>query len=55
MKCEICNKKLKETFLGKYEGMNLKDEKGKLHWVCPECQDTLNNDKKAILEKIKGK
>jgi len=52
MKCEICNNKVNETFLGKIIGTNVKDEKGKQHAVCFECQKKFNT-KKAILENIK--
>jgi len=38
MKCEICKKKVEETFLKKILGTYIKDEKGKKHAVCFECQ-----------------
>ncbi|MBS3102419.1 hypothetical protein J4458_03150 [Candidatus Woesearchaeota archaeon] len=38
MKCEICNNKIDETFLGKIIGAYIKDNKGKSHAVCFECQ-----------------
>jgi len=38
MKCEICKKKIEETFLKKILGPYVKDEKGKKHAVCFECQ-----------------
>jgi len=38
MKCEICKKKIEETFLKKILGTYVKDEKGKKHAVCFECQ-----------------
>ena len=38
MKCEICNNKIQETFLKKIIGTHVKDEKGKKHLVCFECQ-----------------
>lgn len=38
MKCEICSAKIEETFLKKIVGTYVKDEKGKLHTVCVECQ-----------------
>jgi len=38
MKCEICKKKIDETFLKKILGTYVKDEKGKKHAVCFECQ-----------------
>jgi len=37
MKCEICRKKIEETFLKKILGTYVKDEKGKKHAVCFEC------------------
>ncbi len=38
MKCEICGKKIEETFLNKIIGTIVKDEKGKKHTVCNECE-----------------
>jgi len=38
MKCEICKKRIEETFLKKILGTYVKDEKGKKHAVCFECQ-----------------
>ncbi len=38
MKCEICKKNIEETFLKKKLGAYLKDEKGKLRFVCGGCQ-----------------
>jgi hypothetical protein len=38
MKCEICGKAIPETFLKKILGTVVKDEKGKKHSVCFECQ-----------------
>jgi len=52
-KCEICHEKIGETFLSKVLGTYVKDEKGKKHLVCGECQRHLKNDKKEILAKIK--
>lgn len=51
MKCEICKKKMAETFLGKPVGTYVKDKKGKKHTVCPECQKKLGS-KEAILDKL---
>lgn len=51
VKCEICNKKIAETFLNKIVGTYIKDEKGKKHIICFECQKTLKS-KDKILEKI---
>ena len=52
MKCEICGKKIEETFLKKILGSYVKDEKGKKHAICKECQSKFNS-KKEILENIK--
>jgi hypothetical protein len=38
MKCEICKKNVEETFLKKKLGTYVKDEKGKKHTICGECQ-----------------
>lgn len=38
MKCEICKKKIEETFLKKIIGSVIKDEKGKKHNICSDCQ-----------------
>ena len=38
MKCEICKKKIGETFLKKIIGTYIKDENGKKHVICEECQ-----------------
>jgi hypothetical protein len=38
MKCEICKKNVAETFLKKKLGSYVKDEKGKKHLICSECQ-----------------
>jgi uncharacterized protein with PIN domain len=51
MKCDICGKKLGETFLEKVIGAVVKDAKGKKHWVCDDCQRSLK-DKDAILAKL---
>ena len=52
MKCEICNTKLAETFLEKIKGTVVKDEKGKKHHVCFECQKKFKN-KQEMLANIK--
>lgn len=52
MKCEICKQGIKETFLKKLIGTFVKDEKGKLHPVCFECQKRLGN-KEEILKQIR--
>jgi len=51
MKCEICSKRIGETFLSKPIGTYVKDAKGKKHAVCDECQRNTPS-KKEILEKI---
>jgi len=38
MKCEVCKTKIQETFLKKVVGTVIKDEKGKNHFVCSNCQ-----------------
>jgi len=52
MKCEICNKKIGETFLKKILGTYIKDSKGKKHTVCFECQQNFRT-KEEILKNIK--
>lgn len=52
MKCEICKGKIDETFMKKIVGTVVKDEKGKKHHICHECQKKLNNDKDEILKNI---
>ena len=52
MKCEICKKKIEETFLKKVLGTYVKDAKGKKHLVCPECQKKLTT-KQELLAQLK--
>lgn len=52
MKCSICNKNIEETFLKKIVGTHVKDEKGKKHAVCFECQKKFTT-KDELLKKIK--
>lgn len=52
MKCEICKAEIGETFLKKIIGTHIKDEKGKKHVICFECQKKFDNDKKAMLENL---
>lgn len=52
MKCEICGKKIQETFLKKLVGSYVKDEKGKKHAVCSECQKKFQK-KEEIVTKLK--
>ncbi|MBW2971766.1 hypothetical protein KY359_01895 [Candidatus Woesearchaeota archaeon] len=51
MKCEICKKKIGETFLSKPIGTYVKDKKGKKHTVCSECQRKFKS-KSGLLENI---
>jgi len=51
MKCEVCKKKLEETFLKKILGTYVKDEKGKKHCICPACQTKLKT-KEEILKAL---
>ena len=50
-KCEICKKKVGETFLNKVLGTYIKDEKGKKRLICFECQKKFKG-KKEILEQL---
>ena len=52
MKCDICNNKVQETFLGKIIGTYVKDGKGKKRVICFECQNKFPT-KNEILENIK--
>ncbi len=52
MKCEICSKKIDTTFLNKIVGTMVKDEKGKKHNICFECQKKLTT-KQEILKNLK--
>lgn len=52
MKCEICKNKVEETYLSKQMGTYVKDEKGKKHMICFECQKKLQS-KEKILEQLK--
>ncbi|MBU4284332.1 MAG: hypothetical protein KJ968_04430 [Nanoarchaeota archaeon] len=51
MKCEICKKKIEETFLKKILGTYVKNGKGKKHAVCFECQKKFSN-KEELLKHI---
>lgn len=51
MKCEICDKKINENFLGKIIGTYIKDKSGKLRPICFECQKKFNS-KPDMLEKL---
>ena len=50
MKCSICKNKIEEMYLKKIRGTYIKDEKGKRHPVCADCQEKLGNDKTKMLE-----
>jgi len=51
MKCEICSKKIGETFLKKILGTIIKDKKGKKHRICFECQKKFRT-KEEILKNL---
>jgi hypothetical protein len=53
MKCEICSSKIQETFLNKIIGTYIKDEKGKKHTICFECQKKFPS-KESMLKEIKS-
>ena len=50
MKCEICKSKIQTTFMNKLIGTYIKDEKGKKHTICKNCQQS--NTKEEILTKL---
>jgi len=50
MKCDSCKKKMEETFMNKIVGTIIKDQKGKKHNICPECQK--KHSKEELLKKI---
>jgi len=51
MKCEICKKRIEETFLKKMLGTYVKDEKGKKHAICFECQKKFSS-KEELLKQL---
>jgi uncharacterized protein with PIN domain len=51
-KCAICNGKIETTFLDKIVGAYVKDDKGKKHSVCFECQKKFQT-KDEVLKKLK--
>jgi hypothetical protein len=51
MKCEMCKEKIEKTFLKKIIGTHIKDEKGKKHLICANCQKQ-SNSKKEILKRL---
>ncbi|MBW2983591.1 hypothetical protein KY361_00570 [Candidatus Woesearchaeota archaeon] len=53
MKCEICKKKIEETFLKKVVGTYIKKPgSNKKYLVCPECQKKLPK-KEDLLKQLK--
>jgi len=52
MKCEACKSKIETTFLSKILGTYVKDEKGKKHTICFECQKKFKG-KEEILNAVK--
>jgi uncharacterized protein with PIN domain len=50
-KCNVCNNKIQELFLGKLKGTIIKNEgKSKKYNVCFECQKKFTH--KELLEKV---
>lgn len=43
IKCEICDKEINETFLGKIAGTIIKSNSGK-HYICSICQKENKNN-----------
>lgn len=54
MNCEICKKQIATTFLSKILGTYVRDQNGKRHAVCFECQKKLKT-KKETMEKLAGR
>lgn len=50
MKCELCKQEIETHFLGKPKGTHVKNEKGKKHIVCSDCQK--KNSMKEIKQKL---
>jgi len=48
MKCEICKKKMAETFLAKPIGTYVKDKSGKKHMICDECQKKFSSKEEIL-------
>ncbi len=44
MNCTICKSRINETFLRKIIGTYVKDDKGKKHAVCQNCQKNLSSE-----------
>jgi hypothetical protein len=53
MKCEVCKSKIQETFLKKKLGTHVKDKKGKMRFVCPECQKRLGTKQEMLKAIVK--
>ncbi|MFH2019866.1 MAG: hypothetical protein ABIJ34_00475 [archaeon] len=51
MRCFICQNKVDTTFLSKIIGTYIKDEKGKKHVVCFECQKKFKNKEELLKNK----
>jgi hypothetical protein len=51
VKCEICRKKIPETFLRKIIGTHIRDKNGKQHIICSECQKKFKT-KEEILKNL---
>lgn len=51
MKCEICKNKIPEIFLKKILGTVIKDEKGKKHFICSDCQKKYPS-KEEVMENL---
>ncbi|HLG23837.1 MAG TPA: hypothetical protein VI564_02805 [Candidatus Nanoarchaeia archaeon] len=52
MKCAVCDKSIETTFLNKILGTHIKNQKGKVHTICFECQKKFPS-KEEILKVIK--
>lgn len=48
MNCEICKKKISENRAKKIMGTYIKDENGKLHLICNECQKKYKTKKEML-------
>ena len=48
MKCEICAQELGTLYLDKPVGTVVKDDKGKKHWVCNECQEKFQSKEEQL-------
>jgi DNA polymerase II large subunit len=50
MKCDVCKKKIEETFLKKLIGTYMKNKKGKKKAVCQNCQKKYS--KEELMKKL---